>query len=204
MAKIASQLAKPDGLMVVTPGDERAFLEPLDVEMLSGIGPKTGSLLKGHGIATLGDLAGTDEPWMIQTLGRRGPDLKGRAMGIDNSAVEPHRETKSVSAETTMARDVDDEGVLTNGLRRLSEGVSARLRRSQLMGRTVTLRLRLSDFTTFTRQRTLPEPTDSQEVIFNVAQELLIVELTPGRRFRLIGVGVTNFPRSQQLPLLTL
>ena len=72
------------------------------------------------------------------------------------------------------------------------------------MGRTVTLRLRLSDFTTFTRQRTLPEPTDSQEVIFNVAQELLIVELTPGRRFRLIGVVVTNFPRSQQLPLLTL
>ena len=83
--------------------------------MLSGIGPKTGSLLKGHGITTLGDLAGTDEPWLVRLLGRRGPDLKRRAMGIDTSAVEPHRETKSVSAETTMARDVEDEGVLARG-----------------------------------------------------------------------------------------
>ena len=87
MAKIASQLAKPDGLMVITPGDEKDFLAPLDVEMLSGIGPKTGKLLKGHGIATLGDLASTDEPWLVRVLGRRGPELKGRAMGIDNSAV---------------------------------------------------------------------------------------------------------------------
>ena len=124
-------------------------------------------------------------------------------MGIDTIAVEPHRETKSVSAETTMAMDVDDEGVLVKELRRLSEGVSARLKRSQLMGRTVTLRLRLSDFTTFTRQRTLPEATDSHEAIYNAAYALLLMELAPGRRFRLIGVGVTNFPSSQQLPLLT-
>ena len=124
-------------------------------------------------------------------------------MGIDTSAVEPHREAKSVSAETTMAIDVDDEGLLVKELRRLSEGVSARLRRSQLMGRTITLRLRLSDFTTFTRRRTLPEATDSQEVIYNAAYELLMVELAPGRRFRLIGVGMTNFPRSHQLTLLS-
>ena len=104
--------------------------------------------------------------------------------------------------------DLDDHlvralGLLVKELRRLSEGVSARLRRSQLMGRTITLRLRLSDFTTFTRRRTLPEATDSQEVIYNAAYELLMVELAPGRRFRLIGVGVTNFPRSRQLTLLS-
>jgi len=102
-----------------------------------------------------------------------------------------------------MARDVEDEEVLAKELKRLSEGVSARLRRSQLMGRTVTLRLRLSDFTTLTRRRTLPEATDSQEAIYASAHELLMVELAPGRRFRLIGVGVTNFPRSQQLTLLS-
>lgn len=124
-------------------------------------------------------------------------------MGIGTSAVEPHRETKSVSAETTMAIDVDDEGVLATELKRLSEGVSARLNRSQLMGRTVTLRLRLSDFTTFTRQRSLPAAIDGHYKIFTVAYELLMGELAPGRRFRLIGVGVTNFLRSQQLPLST-
>ncbi len=136
-------------------------------------------------------------------VGRRGPDLQERAMGIDKSTVEPHRETKSVSAETTMARDVEDEEVLVKELRRLSEGVSARLKRSQLMGRTVTLKLRLSDFTTFTRQRSLAVATDSQEEIYNTAHQVLIGELAPGRRFRLIGVGVTNFPKSEQLPLLT-
>jgi len=120
-------------------------------------------------MATLGDLAGTDEPWLVRVLGRRGPDLKGRAMGIDTSTVEPHRETKSVSAETTMARDVEDEGVLVVELRRLAEGVSARLKRSQLKGRTVTLRLRLADFTTFTRQRSLPTAVDGHEEIFTVA-----------------------------------
>ena len=92
---------------------------------------------------------------------------------------------------------------LAKELRRLSEGVSARLRRSRLMGRTVTLRLRLSDFTTFTMQRSLSTAIDGHEEIFNVAHELLIGELAPGRRFRLIGVGVTNFPKSQQLLLLT-
>ena len=202
VAKIASQLAKPDGLMVIVPGDERAFLAPLDVEMLSGIGPVTGKLLKGHGIDTLGDLASADEAWLANVLGRRGPDLKERAMGIDKSIVEPHREAKSVSAETTMARDVEDEDVLVRKLRRLSEGVSARLKRSKLRGRTVTLKLRLSDFTTFTRQRSLAVATDSLEEIYSMAHELLMVELAPGRRFRLIGVGVTKFPRSEQLPLL--
>ena len=127
VAKIASQLAKPDGLMVIAPGEESAFLEPLNVEMISGIGPVTGKLLKGHGIAKLGDLAAVDEHWLTQTLGRKGPDLKGRAMGIDTSAVEPHRETKSVSAETTMAIDVDDEWVL--GISKMS--IRRRLRKAQ-------------------------------------------------------------------------
>ena len=124
-------------------------------------------------------------------------------MGVDTSAVEPHREAKSVSTETTMARDVEDERILKMELRRLSEGVSTRLKRSQLMGRTVTLRLRLSDFTTFTRQRSLPTAIDGHEEIFTIAYEILRGELAPGWRFRLIGVGVTNFPRSQQLPLAT-
>ena len=203
VAKIASQLAKPDGLMVIDHRNKRDFLAPLDIEMMSGIGPKTSILLKEHGIVTLEDLSSADGAWLVKMLGRRAPELQGRAMGIDKSIVEPHRETKSVSAETTFIRDADTEGVLVEELRHLSEGISAKLKRSGLKGRTVTLKLRLSDFTTFTRQRSLQTAIDDAESILLIAHQLLKVELNPGRTFRLIGVGVKNFPVSQQLSLLT-
>ena len=202
VAKIASQIAKPDGLLLIAPGEEESFLAPLGVEMLSGVGPKTAGLLKSNGISTLGALASADQAWLGKILGRRGLDLKQRATGTHSSPVEPHRETKSVSAETTLARDVAEEARLVEELTRLSESVAARLRKESLRGRTVTLKLRLSDFTTFTRQSTFPVAIDDQQQIFEAAYELLSAELSPGRKFRLIGVSVTNFQRSIQLSLL--
>ncbi len=202
VAKIASQIAKPDGLLLIKPNEERAFLSPLDVGMLWGVGPRTESVLRDHGINTIGHLATCDNGWLQNTLGKRGHELKERALGTDHHPVTPHRETKSVSAEITMTRDVGDEAALRERVEELAHGVAARLRRSGLKGRTVQIKLRLADFTTFTRQVTLQAPTDEVEVILPVARDLLQRELRPGRRFRLVGVGVSNFNEAFQLSLL--
>lgn len=204
VSKIASQVAKPNGLLLIAPGDEAAFLAPLDVEIISGVGPKTGLILKTQGIKTLGDLANIDQNWLLKNLGKRGADLKIRAVGIDKNMVQPYKESKSVSAETTMLKDVGTEALLLEELRRLSKSVSTRLRKATLKGRTVTLKLRLANFTTFTRQRTLNMEINDESSVFQVAYSLLRHELTVSRTFRLIGVGVTNFSRSSQLSFMEL
>ena len=204
VAKIASQVAKPDGLLLVPPGDEAAFLGPLDVGMLWGVGPKTASVLREHGVATIGNLARCDEGWLARTLGKRGPELRARTLGEHTDPVTPHRETKSVSAETTLAEDEDREPVLREEMERLSRGVGDRLQGRGLKGRTVQVKLRLADFTTFTRQTTLPEPTDHGDIISRVAWEICRREMGPGRRFRLLGVGVSGFSDVFQLSLLPL
>ena len=202
VAKIASQVAKPDGLLLVPPGDEQAFLAPLDVEMLWGVGPKTAEAFRKHGVSTIGHLAACDEGWLRLNFGKRGPELKDRALGRDNEQVTTDRDTKSVSAETTMQVDVEDEGVLLEQLERLTQGVAMRLQKEGLRGKTVAVKLRLSDFTTFTRQSTLPTPTDEADAIFTAGYKLLSRELGPGRRFRLVGIGVSNFRDDYQLTLL--
>ncbi len=202
VAKIASQIAKPDGLLLVKSTEERAFLAPLDVGMLWGVGPRTESVLRDHGVNTIGHLAVCDEGWLQNTFGKRGHELKERALGTDNHPVTLHRETKSVSAETTLTQDVGDEATLRERMEELAQGVAERLRRSGLRGRTVQVKLRLADFTTFTRQVTLQAPTDEAETILPVAWDLLHREIGPGRRFRLVGVGVSNFNEAFQLTLL--
>ena len=187
VAKIASQLAKPDGLLLIRPGEESAFLAPLDVEVLSGVGPKTASVLRKNNVDTLGRLATCEETWLRQAFGKRGPELKERALGMDRHPVTPHRETKSVSAEVTMPTDVDDEEVLKKQVQGLGEEVANRLQETGLRGKTVYVKLRLADFTTFTRQTTLQTSTDKGGVIFHAAWDLVRRELEPGRRFRLVG-----------------
>ena len=123
-------------------------------------------------------------------------------MGVDDREVTPHRETKSISAETTLTPDIDDEVALTRELADLARNVGERLDRSELRGKTVYIKLRLSDFTTFTRQMTLPSPVNDGASIYQVARTLLSRETRPGRRFRLIGVGVSNFRKTSQLALL--
>jgi DNA polymerase-4 len=201
VAKIASDLRKPDGLVVVPAGQERAFLAPLPIGRLWGVGPKAEERLLRIGVRTIGDLAALDRRWVEGRYGRWGALLHDLAQGRDTRAVCPERETKSVSSETTFAEDTGDAARLTAVLTHLAEQVARRLQRHGVRGRTVTLKLRDAAFQTHTRQTTLAAATDQADVIAGVAQRLLAVELHPGRRFRLIGVAVSGFRDAQQLAL---
>ena len=200
IAKIASDMDKPDGLTVVAPGEERAFLEPLPIRDLWGVGPRTAERLIAEGIETIGDIARQDEKWLREMFGKHGVQMRRLALGRDDSPVVVHRETKSVSAATTCARDVGDPEELQEVVNRLSQRVAQQLRRKQLQGRTVKLKLRLSDFTTFTRQRTLPYAVQSADDLSQSAGVLLRAELFGQRRFRLVGVGVSGFEQSDEDP----
>ena len=200
-AKIASDLEKPDGLVVVPAGGEKAFLAPLPVERLWGVGPRAGERLARLGVQTIGDLSAVDVRLLSNFFGRWGVLLHDLANGIDERPVQPSRETKSVAREVTFDEDVDNAAVLQETLRRLAGGVAERLQRRGLRGRTVTLKLRQGDFTTLSRQTTLPYAVDQAEIIAGTAGDLLNGELTQGRRFRLVGVAVSGFRETSQLPL---
>ena len=204
VAKIASQLGKPDGLLLVRPGEEVEFLRPLDVGLLWGVGEKSAELLRRYGIDTIGDLADRKDAWLIHTFGKRGPEFKERALGLDREPVVPSRETKSVSSETTFPTDVGSRDRMEASLKDLSDEVSARLKKEGLRGKTVSIKLRLSDFTTFTRQQTSRTPIDDASDIFRSALSLLRREMKPGLEFRLLGVGVSGFQDFGQLPLFSL
>ena len=202
VAKIASDFDKPDGLVVVPPGTERDFLAPLLVRRLPGIGPKAEGRLTELGVHTIGDLADSDAIRLQALFGKRGPELRLLAQGRDTRPVEVERVAKSVSAENTFPTDLSDPEVMAEEVRRLCQRVTSRLQRSQLSGRTVTLKLRLADFTTLTRSATFTVPVGEYDELTTAALNLLTQEVQPGRSFRLLGVGVSNFPESRQLPLL--
>ena len=202
VAKIASQLGKPDGLLLVPIGEESGFLSPLEVDMLWGVGPKTTESLHQNGIWTIGDLADAEDRWLRKHYGKRAKELKDRALGIDMSLVSSDRDRKSVSSETTMITDIDNERDLLRIIDNLSQDVADALYKNNLLGKTVFLKLRLTDFTTFTRQTTLVAPTNQFKTIQNEAHRLLRKELLPDRKFRLVGVGIRNFQEEFQLPLL--
>jgi DNA polymerase-4 len=210
VAKIANNVGKatakpgvePMAITVVPPGGEAAFLAPLPVKELWGVGPKTADALGALGIRTIGDLAAWPAGDLIRRFGKHGEDLARRARGIDERPVVTEHEVKSISRETTFAQDVTDLVTLKRTLSRLSEDVGRRLRRRQLAGTTIKLKLRWSDFTTLTRQATLDQPTDRDNEIYRVAQQLLADNRPRGKPVRLIGVGVTNLsPPMEQLQL---
>ena len=193
VAKIASDMDKPDGLTIVPPGSERDFLSPLAVGKLWGVGPKTVERLNAEGIRTIGDMASQPEDWFSARFGKTGPHMRSLALGQDDRPVVVERETKSVSAETTLVNDTGDPEVLHELVSRLSQNVARDLRRKELQGRTVKLKLRLADFTTFTRQKTVDALVASPDDITQAASALLRAELLPGRMFRLVGVSVSGF-----------
>ena len=204
VSKIASDLDKPDGLVVVRPGEQAEFLAPLPVGKLWGIGPKSAERLNTEGVDTIGALAGQPPDWFERMFGQRGESIRLRAIGLDEEPVNTERITKSVSSETTFPDDIGDGEELRRVLEELADGVAGSLERKGLQGRTVTVKMRLADFTTFTRQSTLPEPSNEPDPIRALAWRLLSVELTAGRTFRLLGVGVSNFAEPdvvRQLPL---
>ena len=201
VAKIASDMDKPDGLTIVAPGSERAFLAPLDVGKLWGVGPKTVERLARDGVRTVTDLAAKSDEWLQGRFGRMGPYMRRLAQGEDESPVQVERERKSVSAETTLASDTGDPDLLLDLVDRLSQRVGRSLEGRELRARTVRVKLRLADFTTFTRQTTPTEPVSSADAIATSAAELVRRELVPGRLFRLVGVGVSGFEVTDDGPL---
>ncbi len=201
VAKVASDLRKPDGLVVVQPGDEAAFLAPLEIRRLWGIGPKTAERLHGLGIATIGELAALPAETLARALGDHGATLHDRALGIDEEPVHGGGEAaKSVSHETTFAVDVTDPAEIERTLLALSEGVSARLRAGGIRAGTVAVKVRDSSFRTVTRQKHLAEPADLTEPIWRAAVELARPEVR-GKKIRLLGVAATQLGAPEQISM---
>jgi DNA polymerase-4 len=192
LAKLASDDAKPDGILIVEPGKELAFLHPHPVGRLWGVGPATLARLERFGVETIADLAGIPEGTLIEALGRaHGHQLHELACGRDDRPVEPDRETKSIGQEETFPRDVADKEALGREVRRMAERVGTRLREHGLAGRTVTLKVRFPDFRTITRSATQPEPISVSAEIARQALGLLENVDTAGG-IRLLGVTVSN------------
>jgi len=193
LAKIASDLKKPDGFVVVEADRVREFLDPLPVERLWGVGKQGSQAFQRLGIRTIGQL----RQWPLESLqvrfGQSGEYLWQLAQGIDDRPVVPEREAKSISNETTFERDIADMEVLRAWLIDLTEQVGWRLRQQRLRGRTVHLKVRFADFSTITRAQTLPEPTDITDELWQVASDMLSSRLPAGHLpVRLLGVGVTG------------
>jgi DNA polymerase-4 len=193
IAKIASDLGKPDGFLVVEADAIHAFLEPLPVSRLWGVGKVGEQAMHRLGLETIGDVARREEDFMRRHFGRHGLHLLELARGIDPREVVPDRETRSVSNETTFAADIADREALRAILLQLVEQVSWRLRHKGLAGRTVQIKARYADFTTVTRARTLAAPTNTTADIWRAASALLDRLPRPGQALRLIGVGVSGF-----------
>ncbi len=204
LAKLASVRAKPDGLLVVRTGDALAFLHPLPVDSVWGIGDKTAELLGRLGIRTVGELAATPRTILERIVGEgQAQTLLELAAGRDARSVVPFEAPKSVSHEETYPHDLDDPDQILREILGLSHRVAARLRSEGYRARTVTLKLRLPSFSTLTRSRTLPDPTDLASDLFHVAGELFRGLPEGRRRFRLLGVAATGLvpAGAEQLPL---
>ena len=207
LAKIATEVGKaialkrikaqglaepPNAVTVVDDGEEAAFLNPLPADMLWGVGPKTSKRLSDLGIHTIGDIAKWPESEMVRLFGENGRELSRHSRGMDERPIETERETKSISQEITFSRDVRDDKLLQKTLMEMSAEVAKQLRKNNLAGRTIKLKLRWPDFTTLTRQTTLANPTDQEEEIARAALDLLKAVRKSNQAVRLIGVGVSG------------
>jgi DNA polymerase IV len=204
VAKVASDRRKPGGLVVVLPGREAAFLAPLPVRVLPGVGPRSAERMRSAGIETVGALAAVDDEALMALLpGKVGRMLRDRARGIDPRRLELAAESISIGHEETFARDVSDRQRLHDELRRMAEGVAERLVRGRQVARTVTTKVRYPDFSLRSRSQTLPVGIDDPARIGELACALLDRALTehPGA-LRLVGVSVSNLETSVQLALV--
>ncbi|HEU0132231.1 MAG TPA: DNA polymerase IV [Mycobacteriales bacterium] len=201
VAKLASARCKPDGLLVVPHGDVLAFLHPLPVAALWGVGERTEEVLLRLGLRTVGDIARAPLAALQDALGpAAGGHLHALSWGRDERSVVPHEPDKSIGAEETFARDIGDPGAIHRELLRLSERTAARLRAGGHAGRTVSIKVRFADFTTVTRARTLPAATDVGQVIYATARALYDAMGIAGRPLRLVGVRVEQLATAGAQP----
>tara|TARA_R110002111_G_scaffold191869_1_gene258138 strand:+ start:29282 stop:30469 length:1188 start_codon:yes stop_codon:yes gene_type:complete len=194
LAKIASDADKPDGLVIVTPDRIHHFLDPLPISRVWGIGKVATKRFTRLGINTIAQLRALEPRLLTELFGEQGPHLWKLSQGIDERPVVPERQAKSISRETTFSQDVTDLEILKTVLIELVEDVARRLRKNELRGRTIQLKIRYDDFSTFTRSVTVPQPTDITHEIEQAAL-LMLEQRLPARplSIRLIGVGVSGF-----------
>lgn len=192
IAKIACEAGKPQGFVVVHHGEETAFLAPLEVGAMPGIGPRTAQRLRSAGFDTLGQIAEAQQHQIMAVLGPYGAVIQRRAQGEDSSPVSTDRGTKSVSAEETFAEDITDPQALREEVARLAKRVADSLGRHELLARTITIKLRNAEFHTITRSSSRDRATADLEAIASEAYRLLDANWQVGQPVRLVGVGVSN------------
>lgn len=198
IAKIASDMDKPKGLTIVMPGSELNFIEPLPIRTLSGIGPSLEKKLHARGIETLGDLYRTDDEPFIRAFGKVGQMLLNRVRGTEDDLILPDDEVKSVSSETSFARNMDDRADILAAINTMAAKVGRRLRRKELKGSTLTLKVRYDNLNIRSAQMKLPAPSDDEYLFQELLPTLLEEVWEPGIQLRLVGVAVSGFDESAQ------
>ncbi len=203
VAKIASDLGKPDGLTIVTPHRVREVLDPLSVRRLPGLGGKTGARVEAAGITTLGQLRSAPDALLWPLFGRYAQRARERASGLDERPVVTDRDEKSVSAEDTFDRDIVDSRTLQAELTRLADRACARVRAKSLAAGCIAVKIRRHDFATFSRRRSIAPPTQDRRTVASVAAELLAgwLDQHPGAKLRLLGVALSDLSPATQLGL---
>ncbi len=205
LAKLASEMSKPDGLLIIRPAEVTTILDPLPVRRLHGIGAKTAARLEQHGIHTLGQLRRAPEAVLWPLFRRDTREMRERASGIDDRPVVSDAPEKQISSEETFDVDIRDHEELRQRLAQLADRTAERLRARQLKAGMISIKVRRRDFETFTRQRSFRPPTQETRLIVQVATELLErwMHEQPRTAVRLLGVGVSDLAPAQQLDLFT-
>jgi DNA polymerase IV len=202
IAKLASGLAKPDGLLVVPEAEVIGFLHQLPIGALWGVGDRTEEVLQRLGLHTVGDIAHTPVDTLRRALGdNAGPALHALAWGRDSRPVVPTRRERSIGADETFSYDVDDPAYIHRQLLKLSDRTAARVRAAGMVGRTISIKVRFSDFTTITRSKTLRDPTDVSRDIYATARALFDGLGLQRARLRLVGVRMEGLMNSDQAPV---
>ena len=200
VAKIASDFDKPDGFVIVEEKDMQAFLDPLPVKRIWGVGKKTEQQLNNFGITTIKDLRTQSPRWLIDRFGKQGDHIYRLANGQDKREVISDARAKSISSENTFIEDISDKEALIAYLSHLTEQVTTRLREKNRKGKTVNIKIRFHDFTTIVRSKSLVENSNQTEKIWQVVKELFNAAMPPGRvSVRLLGVGVSGFDNEDSL-----